>query len=217
MALIQVLANINQLWFHKVMPYYLHQALSRSLSALLFLVLLLLGSCDNDITVGNAGSAAEPAVDDYQIPASERPEAQPLTAAEPAAPADNVQQPEFSVEDDQYMIDVSKHTQEEFFAFLKRADEIATLKAPDFDQPNIALILHGEDIDWFTKRNYEQNKELVDLAARLDALEVIDLKISEKAMADRGYAEEDIPAFIDRVPFGPDEMQRLQGSGSFQL
>lgn len=220
------LANINQLWFHKVMPYYLYPALSRSSSVLLFAALLLLGGCDSGISTSNAGSVEEADASDLptagadSLPSGttgERSQSQRLTVTESVNADDNVRQPRFNVDGDKYIIDVSRHTREELLAFFKRADEVITLAAPDFKKPDIKLILHGEDIDWFTKHNYEQNKELVDLAARLDALEIIDLKISEKAMQDQGYAEEDIPGFIERVPFGPDEIQHSQDSESFKL
>lgn len=218
------LANINQLWFHKVMPYYLYPALSRSSSVLLFAVFLLLGGCDSDISTRNAGPVEKADLSDPTAGADslssgttgERSQSR-LTVTESVNADDNVRQPRFNVDGDKYIIDVSRHTREELLAFFKRADEVVTLAAPDFKKPDIKLILHGEDIDWFTKHNYEQNKELVDLAARLDALEIIDLKISEKAMQDQGYTEEDIPGFIERVPFGPDEIQHSQDSESFKL
>jgi len=102
-------------------------------------------------------------------------------------------------------------------ALLRRADEVASTSSAEFEQLEIALILHGPDIDWFAKKNYTENKKLVDLAAQLDALEVIDLKVCQQAMEQYGFQDEDIPAFIDRVPYAPDEMRRLEGSGYFRL
>lgn len=140
-----------------------------------------------------------------------------LTLADPSSPADNAVSPRFSVGDNQYMFDVSDHSQEELVALLKRADEVASVSSPETDKLDIALILHGPDIGWFARKNYQDNKELVDLAARLDALEVIDMKVCQKSIRHYGYVDEDIPAFIDRVPYAPDEMRRLEDSGYYRL
>lgn len=146
-----------------------------------------------------------------------QPPARTLVPADSQERGENAINPQFSVGNSQYVFDVTDHSREELHALLKRADEIATVSSKQFNELDIALILHGPDIDWFARKNYEQNKELVDLAARLDALEVIDLKVCQKAMQQYGYLDEDIPAFIDRVPYAPDELRRLEGSGYFRL
>lgn len=200
---------------------------ARALRALLtVLPLLFLSACNGDktppqpeTTAATTGAVSVPATVDGHATAA----GQDQPAIPSPAPADSPRtlekavNPQFTVGNSQYMFDVSDHTREELLALLKRADEIATVSSNQFDQLDIALILHGPDIDWFARNNYEQNKELVDLAARLDALEVIDLKVCQKAMQHYGYLEEDIPTFIDRVPYAPDEMRRLEGSGYFRL
>ncbi|MCS3902311.1 intracellular sulfur oxidation DsrE/DsrF family protein [Methylohalomonas lacus] len=184
----------------------------------------LLGGCDGDASAANQTGAGATAT-------LNAPEPQLLARHDPAtaerSPADRRQtqstapddrsNPQFSIAQNQYLFDVSQRSREEFIAFLKRADELVTVAAPETEKLELALILSDHDIDWFAKDNYEQNKELVDLAARLDALEVIDLKICQRAMQEHGYQEDDIPTFIDRVPYAAAEMQRLQGSGYFQL
>lgn len=195
---------------------------------LLLALLSPLGGCDGDASAASQSSARatlnspEPQVlaghDESAVeqPQADRPRTQSLTAEQPRA-ADDRSNPQFNVAQNQYLFDVSQRSREEFIAFLRRADELVTVAAPETDKLEIALILSDHDIDWFAKGNYEQNKELVDLAARLDALKVIDLKICQRAMQEHGYQEDDIPAFIDRVPYAAAEMQRLQGSGYFQL
>ncbi|MEX2517223.1 MAG: DsrE family protein [Gammaproteobacteria bacterium] len=120
-------------------------------------------------------------------------------------------------ENTRYLFDISEHSREELMLLLQRADEVATVAGVDFNDMDIALVLHGPDIAWFARSNYEENKDLVDLAARLDALGVIKLKVCKKAMVAYGFVEDEIPAFIDRVAYAPDEMRRLQGSGYFTL
>ena len=67
------------------------------------------------------------------------------------------------------------------------------------------------------EKNYEKNKELVDLAAKLDAFNVIDLKICEKSLSSRGVSQDEIPSFIEPVPYAPDEIKRLTEEGYINL
>lgn len=176
----------------------------------------LLGSCDNKVPDPGVEHADQAVTADNSRPAAT---AGPARAggAERSIPADNADNPQFNPSENQLIVDVTAHSREELMALLERADEVATLAAPDFDGLDIALILRGPDIGWFARENYEENKPLVDLAARLDALNVINMKICQRAMSEYGYTEQDSPQFIDRVPFGPDEMDRLQGTGYYML
>jgi hypothetical protein len=79
------------------------------------------------------------------------------------------------------------------------------------------LVLHGPEIDIFARRNYGKFQPLVDLAARLDAANIIDVKMCVTEMQLRDIGKEDIPAFIDLVPFGPDEEVRLRRRGYVYL
>lgn len=201
---------------------------SGAVFTLLLALLGLIGGCDGDASAASqpgAGAMLDPP--EPQVLArhgqgtaeqavADRAQTQSRPAVPQAAPDDR-SNPQFNVAQNQYLFDVSQRSREEFITFLRRADELVTVAAPETDKLEIALILSDHDIDWFAKGNYEQNKELVDLAARLDALEVIDLKICQRAMQEHGYQEDDIPAFIDRVPYAAAERQRLQGSGYFQL
>ena len=80
----------------------------------------------------------------------------------------------------------------------------------DFEHLEIVLVLHGPDLDWFVKVNYDKNKQMVDLAAKLDRLEIIDIKACATAMGSRGIDSNELPAFIETVPYAPDEIARLQ-------
>ena len=67
------------------------------------------------------------------------------------------------------------------------------------------------------KKNYAMNKDLVDLAARLDAFKVVDLKVCEASMDSLGVTNMDIPAFIETIPFAPDTMNELREQGYINL
>lgn len=108
---------------------------------------------------------------------------------------------------------VQLHTAEELRSLLSRAEQIANGEAEyNTDEP-IALVLHGQEIEIFKRSNYRDNKELVDLAARLDAFNVVDLKVCQRWMGENNLSEGDLPPFLEAVPFGGDEVRRLQGVG----
>lgn len=77
----------------------------------------------------------------------------------------------------------------------------------------IAIVLHGPDITFFAADNYAQYRELVDLAATLDAQGYVDLKACTVSVSRRGLEAAQFPPFIEFVPYGPDEIDRLKAQG----
>ena len=203
---------------------------NKAVSALLVMLpLLALGGCQGESTASQDKTMTtdtQPeahvvtdaqAARRHEIIVSQQPQAAELPTTQQPNKSGNTTNPQYSVGNNQYMFDVSDHSREELVALLKRADEVSTVSGAEAGDLDIALILHGSDIGWFAKQHYQRNKELVDLAARLDALKVIDLKVCQQAMDQYGYAESEIPEFIERVPYAPAEMRRLEDSGYFRL
>jgi intracellular sulfur oxidation DsrE/DsrF family protein len=75
------------------------------------------------------------------------------------------------------------------------------------------VILHGSEAVPFTSSGYDANRELVDRAARLDAYRLIDVRICETWMTENGIERSEIPAFVEPVPYAPEEIERLQAEG----
>jgi intracellular sulfur oxidation DsrE/DsrF family protein len=119
-------------------------------------------------------------------------------------------QTQFTIGNKRYLFDVTGHSIEELEALLQRTEEITRDIPADFEHLEIVLILHGPDLDWFKKENYGKNRQMVDLAAKLDGLDIIDIKACATAMGSRGIDSNDLPAFIETVPYAPDEIARLQ-------
>lgn len=105
------------------------------------------------------------------------------------------------------------HTPNELTSILKRAEEVLERQESYSSQQPIALILHGEETAAFLKNNYQDYRELVDLAARLDAFNVIDVRVCETWMRDNGVSREQLPPFVTTVPYGPAAEQELLGRG----
>ena len=77
----------------------------------------------------------------------------------------------------------------------------------------IVVVLHGEEANAFVRSDYGQYKALVDRTALLDAYGVIDVKMCATWMRVNGIRERDIPPFIETVPYGAAEIERLEARG----
>ena len=123
-----------------------------------------------------------------------------------------------TTEDGRYLFSVTLHTPDEIAGLLARAEELAkTMRPDDSRHTGIALVLHGPEIEIFAKKNYSRFQKTVDRAARLDAGRIIEVKMCRTEMKHLGIREEDIPDFIELVPYGPDEEARLRRSGYVYL
>lgn len=98
---------------------------------------------------------------------------------------------------------IEAHTAEELSSILSRAEALLEAEEQYSSQQPIALILHGDETEAFLKGNYSAYRELVDLAARLDAFNVIDVQVCETWMRDNGVEREQLPPFVNTVPYGP--------------
>lgn len=116
-------------------------------------------------------------------------------------------------EGEDVVFDISVHTEEEMRALLERVEQLAMGPQPAAHSADIALVLHGPEVAFFARQNYERYKDIVDLAAKLSAFEAITIKMCQTRMRSLGIRSEDIPAFIEQVPFGPGEVDRLARDG----
>ena len=115
------------------------------------------------------------------------------------------------------VIDVVLHDKAEILKMLRRAESLATTPNSADRPRQIALVLHGPEIEHFKINNYRENQEIVDLAAKLDAFNVIDIKMCNTMMNQLNVEQEEVPAFIEIVPYGPGEVDRLHGEGFLNL
>jgi intracellular sulfur oxidation DsrE/DsrF family protein len=111
------------------------------------------------------------------------------------------------------VLDISVHSLEELRVLLDRAEKLAMRPQPQGEKAGIVLVLHGPEVEFFAIGNYSRYKDVVDQAARLDASDVVDVKICRTMMERLGVERDDIPAFIEQVPYGPGEVERLVRKG----
>lgn len=145
---------------------------------------------------------------------AERPAPLALASAAIAAPADRLELEPSK----RYFFDVVGHTPAEIMALLNRAKDTYDNLSPELRGTlKIAMVLHGPDVEFFATDSYAENKDLVDLAARLDAFGFVDLKICAVSVKNHGLTGAGFPPFIEIVPYGPTEMSRLQTDGYVRL
>lgn len=117
-----------------------------------------------------------------------------------------------------YFFNVHNHSADEFRTLLARAGAIYNETAAEKRKSlEVVMVLHGPDIDFFDRNNHAEYQDIVDAAAQLDAYGVFDFKVCRATAAMRGVAREDVPAFIEFVPYGPREIARLEEAGYVRL
>jgi len=121
--------------------------------------------------------------------------------------------PEADTVPERTVLDVSVHTIEGLRVLFDRAEELAMTPRPKGEDASVVLVLHGPEVEFFAIKNYDKYKDIVDQAARLDAFDVVDVKICQTMMGVSGIERNDIPSFIELVPYGPGEVERLKQEG----
>jgi len=114
---------------------------------------------------------------------------------------------------DRAVLDITVHTMEELQVLFERAEKLAQMPRVAGVAASVVLVLHGPEVEFFSTRKYDQYKDIVDRAARLDSLDIVDVRICQTMMAEKGIARDDIPPFIEQVPQGPAEISRLVDEG----
>ena len=113
--------------------------------------------------------------------------------------------------DEPYYLEVSPADQRDLANLFDALEDAVAEDAAAVDP--VVVVLHGDEAASFTRANYTANKMLVDRAALLDAQRLIDVKMCETWMSDNGLEQSDLPAFIETVPYAPEELERLQSEG----
>ena len=117
---------------------------------------------------------------------------------------------ESSLENPVYVATIELHTTAELQSVLQRADQLLLDGvALQSDPATVTFILHGPEVRSLLRENYRQNKTMVDLAARLSALGVVEIMACETWMGGNSVAVEDLQPFVGTVRYGPGEVRRL--------
>jgi len=104
---------------------------------------------------------------------------------------------------------------------LRRAE--AYFQSTDyFESPQgpaepIVFVIYGPDVAMFYQANYAAYKSIVDLAARLSSLGVIDVRVCQFSSKSIGSDRTGLLPFVSPVHFGPDELKRLLEEESYSF
>ncbi|NIB39023.1 acyl-CoA transferase [Pseudomaricurvus alkylphenolicus] len=108
-----------------------------------------------------------------------------------------------------YLARIELNTPQELLQALKRAETLFMEGRFQGMLPPATLVVHGPEVAVFFRQSYLENRELVDLAAKLSAFRVVDIRVCETRMGVLGRDRSELYPFISTVPFGPDEVNRL--------
>lgn len=108
-----------------------------------------------------------------------------------------------------YLANIRLNTVSELENVLRRAEALHR-SAEHYDAFSpVVFVLHGPEARVFLRRHYQQHKAVVDLAARLSAFRIVDIKVCERWMGGEGINRSDLPPFVSTVPLGPAFEQQL--------
>ena len=113
-----------------------------------------------------------------------------------------------------YVFDVTVSSIKELDVVLNRADSLRKLFDPQ-QHGRIAIVLHGDELQLFQKGNYSANQSLVDRARLLDRDNIIDIKACQTMMRTLDIQQNELPSFIEQVPYAPVEIFRLKNDHDF--
>ena len=109
-----------------------------------------------------------------------------------------------------FVADFELQSTEQFRETLRRAEQLMVKGvAPQDGEARVTFVLHGPVIRNLLRENYLENKELVDLAASLSALDVIEIKACQTWMGSHRVDEAQLQPFVGTVPYGAAEVERL--------
>ena len=118
---------------------------------------------------------------------------------------------------EKYLADIVIHSPEELYAILARADKL--LKSGKFalkGSSPIVFLLHGDEAHILFKGQYEKNKPVIDLAAKLTAFNVVDIKICDIWMQSKNLYSRDLQPFVGVVRNAIAEASRLIDEEQYQ-
>lgn len=118
---------------------------------------------------------------------------------------------------EKYLADISIHSAQELFDILARADMLlAHGQYSPADASPVIFLLHGDEARILFKAQYRQNKPVVDLAAKLAALNVVDIKVCDIWMQANNLYSRDLQPFVGVVGDAVAEANRLIDEEQYQ-
>lgn len=116
-----------------------------------------------------------------------------------------------------FVADIELQTSDQFIALLERSEQLLLDGVPlPQDSAPVTFVLHGPVLETLLRGNYLENKRLVDLAAALSALDVIEVKACKAWMENAGLKPAQLQPFVEAVPYGAGLVERLVGEENYR-
>lgn len=109
-----------------------------------------------------------------------------------------------------YVAEIELQTEADLGEMLGRADSL--FAAGELTQEQgapLTIVLHGPVLRSLLRDNYLQSKAVVDQAASLSALGIVEFKACRSWMGKNGVDETGLQPFVETVFYGASEVQRL--------
>ena len=123
-----------------------------------------------------------------------------------------------SDEDEQLKLlaDLRVHSAEELESVLSRVDRLFLSGSISHQDNPVVFLLHGEEARVLYQSNYAQHKRVVDLAAKLSAFDIVDIRVCEMWAKGKGLDNNNLQPFVDTVRNAPAEEKRLSADHGYQ-
>lgn len=108
-----------------------------------------------------------------------------------------------------YVADIELQSEADLSRLLMRAEQMLLSGEVTQQQEALVLVLHGPVLHALLRPNYPQSKALVNRAASLSALGVLDVRACRSWMGANNVDEEQLQPFVAVISSGADEVARL--------
>lgn len=108
-----------------------------------------------------------------------------------------------------YLARIEQNNPEEVAEALKRAERFYLTEGMRADFSPVVFVLYGPEVAIFFKENYLRYRPIVDLAAKLSALKVVDIRVCETQSRGLELDLKMLYPFVGTVPVGAVEETRL--------
>ncbi|WP_042805562.1 DsrE family protein [Thioalkalivibrio sp. ALE19] len=109
--------------------------------------------------------------------------------------------------------DVAVDTADEMDFVLDRVSMLNNVYEADPFDSHIVLVLHGREVPFFTRDQFDEHRDLMRRAESLTRAGNIDIRMCEASAALRGIEPEDVHGFVEIVPMADSEIIHLQQEG----
>ncbi|WP_018862754.1 DsrE family protein [Thioalkalivibrio sp. ALJ3] len=109
--------------------------------------------------------------------------------------------------------DVYVDTEDELNMVLDRVSMLNNVYESDPFEAHIVLVLHGREVPFFTRDQFDEREETMRRAKSLTEGGVVEFRMCEASARLRGIEHEEIHGFVNLVPMADAEIVELQHEG----